>query len=181
MIHGPCGYQNLNSPCMNEDKSKCTKNFPKQYNDGTIIFNIGSYQVYKRRNGAKKIIFPSQKLQTIVLLCHRYNSYLSFKLRDHINIEVYNTIKSIKYLFKYFYKGLDRAIICLSNSGNIIEDHADISVRNTATESDGRADGTTHTMNYDEIEQLYVSTRYICPPEAMYRIYQFKFDDQSHR
>ena len=50
VIHGPCGYQNLNSPCMNEDKSKCTKNFPKQYNEEIIFPNIGSYPVYKRRN-----------------------------------------------------------------------------------------------------------------------------------
>ena len=70
VIHGPCRYQNLNSPCMNEDKSKCTKNFPKQYNEETIFLNIGSYAVYKRRNDGKKLYFHHKRLQTIVLLCY---------------------------------------------------------------------------------------------------------------
>ena len=86
-----------------------------------------------------------------------------------------NIIKSTKYLFKYFYKDPDTAIISLSNSENTIEDHVDISIRNTASE----CDSTTNTLNYDEIEQ-YVITRYLCPPEAMYRIYKFKLYDQSH-
>ena len=103
-----------------------------------------------------------------------YNSYLLLKVCCHINIEVCNT-KSIKYLFKYFYKGPDTAIICLSNSENTIEDYADISMRNTASE----CDITTNTLNYDRIEQ-YVITRYVCPSEAMYQIYKFKLHDQSH-
>ena len=159
---------------MNEDKSKCTKNFPKQFNEETIFLNIGSYPVYRRRNDGKEIIFSSQKIADNRFVVP-YNPYLLLKLRCHINVEVCNTIKSIKYLFKYFYKGPDTAIICLSNSENTIEDHAHISVRNIASE----CDNTTNVLNYDEIEQ-YTSTRYVCPPAAMYRIYKFKLHDQSH-
>ena len=121
-----------------------------------------------------KIIVSSQNIADNRFVVP-YNPYLLFKVRYHIKIEVCNTIRSIKYLFKYFYKGPDTAIICLSNSENTIEDHADISIRNTASE----CDSTTNTLNCDEIEQ-YVITRYGCPPEAMYRIYKFKSHDQSH-
>ena len=38
----------------------------------------------------------------------------------------------MKYLFKYFYKGPDTAIICLSNSENVMEVYTDISVRSIA-------------------------------------------------
>ena len=82
-----------------------------------------------------KIIFSSQKIAEYRFVVP-YISYLLLKIRCHINIEVCNTIKSIQYLFKYFYKGLDTAIICLSNSENAIEDHADISIRNTASKCD---------------------------------------------
>ena len=118
-----------------------------------------------------KIIFSSQKIADNRFVVP-YNPYLLPKVRCHINIEVCNTVKFIKYLFKYFYKGPVTATICLSNSENAIEDHADISIRNIASEC------TTNTLNYDEIEQ-YVFTRYVCPPEAMYRIYKFKLYDQS--
>ena len=62
--------------------------------------------------------------------------------------------------------------LLVSNSENTIEDYADISIKNTASEYDS----TTNTLNYDELEQ-YVFTRYVCPPEAMYRIYKFKLHD----
>ena len=110
---------------MNEDKSKCTKNFPKKYNQETIFLNIGSYPVYKRRNNGKKILFSSHKIADNRFVVP-HNPYLLLKLRCHINIEVFNTIKAIKYLLKYFYKGPDTAIICLSNSENTIDDHLQI-------------------------------------------------------
>ena len=121
-----------------------------------------------------KIIVSSQKIADNCFVVP-YNPYLLLKVRCHINIEVCNTIKSIKYLFKYFYKGPDTAIIRLSNSENTIEDHANICIRNTASE----CDSTTNTLNYDEIEQ-YVIVRYVCPPETMYQIYKFKLHDQPH-
>ncbi len=51
-----------------------------------------------------------------------YNVYLSTKYNVHINVEVYNNICAIKYLFKYIYKGHDRATIEISRqSDNAME------------------------------------------------------------
>jgi hypothetical protein len=38
-----------------------------------------------------------------------YNSYLSLFFNCHINVEVCNSIVVVKYLYKYVYKGHDRA------------------------------------------------------------------------
>lgn len=53
MIHGPCGEQNPNSPCMNEYKDKCTKYFPKEFNNETN-FNVNGYPKYRPRNDTGK-------------------------------------------------------------------------------------------------------------------------------
>jgi hypothetical protein len=51
-----------------------------------------------------------------------HNVYLSTKYDVHINVEVCNNICAIKYLFKYVYKGHDRATIEIScQSDNAIE------------------------------------------------------------
>jgi hypothetical protein len=38
-----------------------------------------------------------------------YNSYLSLLFNCHINVEVCTSVAAVKYLYKYVYKGHDRA------------------------------------------------------------------------
>ena len=38
-----------------------------------------------------------------------YNPYLSKLLQSHLNVELCGTIRAVKYLYKYTYKGHDRA------------------------------------------------------------------------
>ncbi|XP_052626906.1 uncharacterized protein LOC111886193 [Lactuca sativa] len=47
MIHGPCGAENINCPCM-VDK-KCSKNFPKQFSNHSFVDQNG-FPLYRRRN-----------------------------------------------------------------------------------------------------------------------------------
>nr|GEW51969.1 hypothetical protein [Tanacetum cinerariifolium] len=49
MMHGPCCADNLSCPCTIE--YKCTKKFPRQFNETTVIDDSG-YALYKRRNDA---------------------------------------------------------------------------------------------------------------------------------
>ena len=55
-----------------------------------------------------------------------YNPTLTLKYNAHINLELCTTVKSVKYLYKYIYKGYDCANIELNveteNSSNIIYD-----------------------------------------------------------
>ena len=62
MIHGPCGKQNMNSSCMDSKTKKCTKNFPKGFNEQTN-FNSNGYPNYRRSNDGKQISFSKQKKQ----------------------------------------------------------------------------------------------------------------------
>ena len=40
-----------------------------------------------------------------------YNFYLFLKYKYYINIEVYSIVDTIKYIYKYIYKGTDRIIV----------------------------------------------------------------------
>lgn len=47
MMHVPCGPANLNSPCTKDEK--CSKYFPKSFQNSTIVDDDG-YPKYKRRD-----------------------------------------------------------------------------------------------------------------------------------
>jgi len=42
-----------------------------------------------------------------------YSPYLSLRYRAHINVEVCGSVKPVKYIHKYIYKGGDRATVIL--------------------------------------------------------------------
>jgi len=51
-----------------------------------------------------------------------YNAYLSKKYKAHINLEACTTIKSVKYIYKYLYKGHDCAEIEVIETNELIHD-----------------------------------------------------------
>lgn len=50
MVHGPCGDANPNCPCMID--KKCSKKYPKSFNNDTTIDGNG-HPVYRRREDGR--------------------------------------------------------------------------------------------------------------------------------
>jgi hypothetical protein len=48
-----------------------------------------------------------------------YNPYLTKKYRAYINIEILANVNAIKYIYKYIYKGVNKATIVIKD-GNIV-------------------------------------------------------------
>ncbi|GKA34770.1 ATP-dependent DNA helicase PIF1-like protein [Tanacetum coccineum] len=103
MMHGPYGAENPSCPCTVD--FKCTKKFPKQFNKKTVIGDSG-YAIYKRRNDSSTIKKSGIDLHNGYV--EPYNPRLLRRYQAHINVEYYNQVGSIKYLFKYINKGPDR-------------------------------------------------------------------------
>ncbi|KAF3623078.1 hypothetical protein FXO38_30935 [Capsicum annuum] len=141
MMHGPCGDLNPQCPCMKQ--GKCSKHFPKKFNNQTT-FDADGFPIYRKRNTA------TQVKKNNVLLDNRYvvpyNRNLIVKFDAHKNIELCNYLRSVKYLFKYVNKGSDRA---------------------TAT-----IECTDTAELHDEIKR-YLDCRYISATEAYWRIFKF--------
>jgi len=81
-----------------------------------------------------------------------YNPYLSTKYNCHINIEIATSIMAVKYLFKYVYKGHDRASISVVNH-----------------------DGSDPV---DEISE-YHDSRYVSAADSSWRIFGFRMHQHS--
>lgn len=79
-----------------------------------------------------------------------YNPYLLAKFGCHINVEVCTTVKSVKYIYKYVYKGNDSANIRLEDPNQIVNVEA---------------------VSHDEVTN-FVSGRYVASSEAAWRIFE---------
>ena len=113
MVHGPCGVQNPTCPFMQNGVCKC--DFPKQFNDITRMEN-NAFPEYRRRAPGYGGRVASKRNQGRVIEVDNswvvpYNPYLLLCFGSHINIEYCHTVASIKYLFKYQFKGEDRVTV----------------------------------------------------------------------
>lgn len=151
MIHGPCGTINMSSPCMKD--GKCQKRYPRAMIHETQTGGDG-YPLYRRRK-------PDDGGHTTIIKINNtefeidnrwvvpYNPLLSKMFKAHINVELCNSVKSIKYICNYINKGSDMAVFGLSD-------------RNTPV---------------DEITQFQMG-RYISSNEAVWRILGFSIHDR---
>ncbi|XP_057418906.1 uncharacterized protein LOC130713124 [Lotus japonicus] len=107
MMHGPCGVVDPKSVCMVD--GKCSKHFPKKFQNCTTVDDDG-YPIYKRRRTGITILKKGVPLDNGFVV--PYNPVLLMRYQGHINVEYCNKSNAIKYLFKYINKGPDRVNEC---------------------------------------------------------------------
>ena len=122
------------------ENGSCRYHYPRHFAE-TTQQGEDSYPIYRRRNDGRRVRIRGAVLDNRWVV--PYNPYLLIRYNCHINIEVCSSIKAVKYLFKYIYKGHDRASI-------VIEAAEDDAVINEIRE--------------------YRDARFISPPEAIWRI-----------
>ena len=94
-----------------QNGGKCNKGFPKEFRDRTADTE-SSYPDYRRRENGRKIVKGGAEYYNNVVV--PYNAYLLSKYKCHINVEVCSSIVSVKYLYKYVYKGTDKVMYSVS-------------------------------------------------------------------
>jgi hypothetical protein len=145
MMHGPCGTLNPSYLCM-VGRGSCKNRYPHPFCEATSQ-GKDSYLIYRRRNDSRMLKVRGHYLDNQWVV--PYNPCLLRTFNCHINVEAYESIKSVKYLFKYIYKGHDRASVVMRET-----DKAD------------------EKGNIDEIKQ-YRDAWWLMPLEALWRIYGF--------
>lgn len=112
MMHGPCGDAYPNAPCMKD--GRCSKKYPRPFASETRTETNG-YPVYQRRDDGR--IAPTNYRN--VVWDNRWvvphNIYFCTKYNAHINVEICTTLRVVKYLYKYVYKGHDQASMILQD------------------------------------------------------------------
>ena len=116
MVHGPCGELNDSSPCMvtkqidGHEERVCSKKFPRKFQPETV-FDEDRGVCYRRRNDGRNW----ERVRTFDIdnrWVVPYNRYLMLKYGAHINVEICESHGgSVKYLYKYIFKGYDRASV----------------------------------------------------------------------
>jgi hypothetical protein len=106
MLHGPCGTHKPDASCM--VRNRCSKGYPKPFQEVTQLQESG-YPLYQRQNNGRT--FERGGFTYTNQWVVPYNPYLSRKYNCHINVEICNSIRAIKYIHKYIYKGHDRITV----------------------------------------------------------------------
>lgn len=111
MIHRPCSTLNPSALCMKN--GHCMKRYPKAFQEHTMTTDDG-YPSYAHPNDGQSFSVFVTGIRNIDLdncWIVPYNPYLLAKFHCHTNMESVATFHTIKYCFKYIYRGPDRATL----------------------------------------------------------------------
>lgn len=148
MMHGPCGISNPNAPCM--ESGECIKKFPKSFTPNTVP-NSNGYPLYRRRIDITTLVRGVTMDNRYVI---PYSPFLLLKYDAHINVEICTSLRAVKYIYKYIFKGFDCANIAISSVGQ-------------------------QELRINEISN-FIDARYVSAPEAMWRLLESPTHDRSH-
>ncbi|KAL6645873.1 hypothetical protein ACP70R_017481 [Stipagrostis hirtigluma subsp. patula] len=147
MMHGPCGTLNSKNVCM--QNGTCKNHYPRPFNAETLQ-GKDSYPIYRRRDNKRRAKVRGEWLDNRWVV--PYNPYLLRRYNCHINVEVCSSIKAVKYLFKYIYKGHDRASICIDE----VDSNGDID--EIKQYRDSRSEALWRIYGFD-LSEIYPSVR----------------------
>ena len=113
----------------------------------TVQVDTGSGTTKEYRVGPRGVFLNNRWVDNTWVV--PYNPAMSLKYNAHINFELCASIRSVKYVYKYIYKGPDRTIA-----------------------------GVTERVNQEDEITTYVDARYLGSCEAAYRIFDFSISDR---
>ncbi len=87
------------------------------------------------------------------------------RYKCHINVEVYSSITTVKYIYKYVYKGHNRALAAMQPEVGVLPVVA-------SQAASGGADGNNAPAARDEV-QNYLDGRYVSANKACHRLFTF--------
>ena len=137
-----------------ELEGSCSEHFPKPFCNETTD-TADSYPEYRRRspqNGGRSMFLQEKNITIDNSLIVPYNAYLLMKYQCHINVEICTSITSVKYLYKYVYKGYDHVEYRLETD-------------------------MPSTTSSDEITK-FVQARYVSASEAVTRAFGFNLHNK---
>ena len=153
------------SECQSGGLARCSANFPFPTSTTTTTADDG-YPLYRRTAPAAALSPEEQKKYLHVAhgLAREgafyasnanvisYSPYLTMKYQSHINVQICTSVRAVKYLFKYLFKGNDRVT------------------------------ATVHKLGHGRFDEAsaYLDTRYMCTSEAFWRIFSFSLRGCSH-
>ena len=158
MLHGNCSQYATSRtgtppPCWDPEKEACSKRFPKEFCDHTVIEPDFGYPKYRQCRPAG--VPHDESIQNCWVM--PYSPYLLAKYDAHINVEICANVKACKYIFKYVHKGGDRASLWIEQKG---------------------VPDSVILEPVDEIQE-YRDARWVGSAEACWRIFGFKLHDHS--
>jgi hypothetical protein len=112
--------------------------------------------VYRRRDDGRKEMVQGHMLDNRWVL--PYNLYLVCTFNCHFNVEACSNIKSVKYLFKYIYKGHDRASVAVKENGKNMP--TEMLMRSRTTKWPGGWDLRKQCGGYTDL--TYTSVTHLC-------------------